>query len=124
MAELTPQRTVKAVLNALHSGSADAVVQTLGTPGGNYFCRRWSSGLQELIQKDVNATNNNNSMVTFSVGFTKAPQIIVSVNEMQYYDMAWLAALTPRQITATHFLIVRKASQNTTLVFTAYGRWK
>lgn len=37
MAELTPQRTVKAVLNALHSGSADFVVQVLGTPGGDYF---------------------------------------------------------------------------------------
>lgn len=34
MAELAPQRTVKAVLNALHSGSADFVVQVLGTPGG------------------------------------------------------------------------------------------
>ena len=124
MAELTPQRTVKAVLNALHSGSADVVVQTFGTPGGNYFCRRWSSGLQELIQKDVNATNDNNSMVTFSVSFTKAPLVILSVNEMQYYDMAWLAALTPRQITTTNFLIVRNPSQNKTLVFTTYGRWK
>lgn len=124
MAELTPQRTVKAVLNALHSGSADFVVQVLGTPGGDYFCRRWNSGLQELMQKDVNATNNNNSTVTFSVGFTKAPRVILSVNEMQYYDMAWLAALTPRQITTTNFLIVRNMSQNKTLVFTAYGRWK
>lgn len=124
MAELTPQRTVKAVLNALHSGSADFVVQILGTPGGDYFCRRWNSGLQELMQKDVNATNNNNSTVTFSVGFTKAPRVILSVNEMQYYDTAWLAALTPRQITTTNFLIVRNMSQNKTLVFTAYGRWK
>lgn len=124
MAELTPQETVKAVLDALHSGSADAVVQTLGTPGGDYFCRRWSSGLQELIQKDVNATNNNNSTVTFSVGFTEAPRAILSVNEMQYYDTAWLAALTPRRITTTNFLIVRNPSQNKTLVFTAYGRWK
>lgn len=124
MAELTPQRTVKAVLNALHSGSADFVVQVLGTPGGDYFCRRWNSGLQELIQKDVNATSNENSTVTFSVGFTEAPRVILSINEMQYYDTAWLAALTPRQITTTNFLIVRNQFQNKTLVFTAYGRWK
>lgn len=32
MAELTPQRTVKAVLDALHNSSADFVVQILGTP--------------------------------------------------------------------------------------------
>lgn len=124
MAELTPQETVKAVLEALHRGPADAVVQTLGTPGGNYFCRRWSSGLQELIQKDVNATNDGDSMVTFSVGFTEAPRVILSVNDMQYYDTAWLAASTPRQITTTNFLIVRNPAQNTILVFTAYGRWK
>lgn len=124
MAELTPQRTVKAVLNALHSGSADFVVQVLGTPGGDYFCRRWNSGLQELIQKDVNATSNKNSTVTFSVGFTEAPRVILSINEMQYYDTAWLAVLTPRQITTTNFLIVRNQFQNKTLVFTAYGRWK
>ena len=124
MAELTPQETVKAVLDALHSDSADAVVQTLGTPGGNYFCRRWSSGLQELIQKDVNDTYDNDSRVTFSVGFTEAPQVILSVNDMQYYDRAWLAALTPRQITTTNFLIVRNSAQNKILVFTAYGRWK
>lgn len=124
MAELTPQRTVKAVLNALHSGSADFVVQVLGTPGGDYFCRRWNSGLQELIQKDVNATNNRNSTVTFSVGFTEAPRVILSINEMQHYDTAWLAVLTPRQITTTNFLIVRNQLQNKTLVFTAYGRWK
>lgn len=124
MAELTPQETVKAVLDSLHSSSADFVVQILGTPDGDYFCRRWNSGLQELIQKDVNATNNNNCTVTFSVEFTKAPQVILSVNETQYYDTAWLAALVPRRITTTNFLIVRNSSQNKTLVFTAYGRWK
>lgn len=124
MAALTPQETVKAVLDALHSSSADFVVQILGTPGGDYFCRRWDSGLQELTQKDVNATSNNSSTVTFSVGFTKAPRVILSANNAQYNDLAWLSALTPRQITTTNFLIVRNASQNTTLVFTAYGRWK
>lgn len=124
MAELTPQRAVKAVLNALHSGSADFVVQVLGTPGGDYFCRRWNSGLQELMQKDVNDANTEYCTVTFSVGFTKAPRVILSANEEQYYDTAWLAALTPRQITTTNFLIVRNPSQNKTLVFTAYGRWK
>lgn len=124
MTKLTPQETVKAVLDALHNSSADFVVQILGTPGGDYFCRRWNSGLQELMQKDVNATDNHNSTVTFSVGFTEAPRVILSANEEQYYDMAWLAALTPRQITTTNFLIVRNPSQNKTLVFTAYGRWK
>lgn len=124
MTKLTPQETVKAVLDALHNSSADFVVQILGTPGGDYFCRRWNSGLQELMQKDVNATNNRNSTVTFSVGFTEAPRVILSANEEQYYDMAWLAILTPRQITTTNFLIVRNPSQNKTLVFTAYGRWK
>lgn len=124
MAELTPQETVKAVLDALHSSSADFAVQILGTPGGDYFCRRWNSGLQELMQKDVNATSNNNSTVTFSVGFTEAPRVILSVNEEQYYGTAWLATLTPRQITTTNFLIVRNSSLNKTLVFTAYGRWK
>lgn len=124
MTKLTPQETVKAVLDALHNSSADFVVQILGTPGGDYFCRRWNSGLQELMQKDVNATDNYNSTVTFSVGFTEAPRVILSANEEQYYDTAWLAALTPRQITTTNFLIVRNPSQNKTLVFTAYGRWK
>lgn len=124
MAELTPQRTVKAVLNALHSGSADFVVQVLGTPGGDYFCRRWNSGLQELMQKDFNDADNTNSIVTFSVGFTEAPRVILSVNDVQYNETAWLSTLTPRQITTTNFLIVRNPSQNKTLVFTAYGRWK
>lgn len=124
MTKLTPQETVKAVLDALHNSSADFVVQILGTPGGDYFCRRWNSELQELMQKDVNATSNHNSTVTFLVGFTEAPRVILSANEEQYYDTAWLAALTPRQITTTNFLIVRNSSQNKTLVFTAYGRWK
>lgn len=122
MTKLASQETVKAVLDALYNRSADFVVQILGTPGGDYFCRRWNSGLQELMQRDFKAANENDSLVTFSVGFTEAPRVILSINEEQFYDQAWLAALTPRQITTTNFLIVRNASQNKTLVFTAYGR--
>lgn len=80
MAELTPQELVKAVLDSLHSSSADFVVQILGTPGGDYFCRRWNSGLQELMQKDTNSNAGNNATVTFSVGFAEAPHVILSPN--------------------------------------------
>lgn len=123
MAELTPQRTVKAVLNALHSGSADFVVQVLGTPGGDYFCRRWNSGLQELMQKDVNDADTEYCTVTFSVGFTKAPHVVLSINESSG-KTGWLTVIAPRQITTTNFLISRNSTLNKTLVFTAYGRWK
>ena len=59
----------------MHSGSADFVVQVLGTPDGDYFCRRWNSGLQELMQKDVNGADTEYCTVTFSVGFTTAPHL-------------------------------------------------
>lgn len=125
MAELTPQETVKAVLDALHSSSADAVVQILGTPGGDYFCRRWSSGLQELIQKDVKDTSVNNYTVTFSVGFTEAPHVILSPNNTKYQENGfWLSSLVPRDITTTSFITDRNVNQTKTIVFTAYGRWK
>lgn len=125
MAELTPQETVKAVLNALHSSSADFVVQILGTPGGDYFCRRWNSGLQELTQKNVNAASINNYTVTFSVGFTEAPHVILSPNNTKYQENGfWLSSLVPRDITATSFITDRNVNQTKTIVFTAYGRWK
>lgn len=125
MAELTPQETVKAVLNALHSSSADFVVQILGTPGGDYFCRRWNSGLQELTQKDTNATSGNNTTVTFSVGFTAAPHVILSPNNTNYQKNGfWLSSLVPRDILATSFITDRNVNQTKTIVFTAYGRWK
>lgn len=123
MAELTPQRTVKAVLNALHSSSADFVVEILGTPGGNYFCRRWNSGLQEPTQKDVNATDTEYCTVTFAAWFTEAPHVLLSINESSG-KTGWLTVIAPRQITATNFLISRNSGLNKTLVFTAYGRWK
>lgn len=124
MAELTPQKTVKAVLNALHSGSAGFVVQVLGTPGGDYFCRRWNSGLQELTQKDINAMNNGICATTFSVGFTEGPHVTLPINGSPYDAPSWLSVLVPRQITTTNFLISRNSTLNKTLVFTAYGRWK
>lgn len=125
MAELTPQETVKAVLDALHSSSADFVVQILGTPGGDYFCRRWNSGLQELTQKDVKAASANNYTVTFSVGFAEAPHVILSPNNTKYQESGfWLSSLVPRDITATSFITDRNVNQTKTIVFTAYGRWK
>lgn len=123
MAELTPQETVKAVLDALHNSSADFVVQILGTPDGDYFCRRWNSGLQELTQKDVNGADTEYCTVTFSVGFTTAPHIVLSINDSSG-KTGWLTVIAPRQITTTNFVISRNSALNKTLVFTAYGRWK
>lgn len=123
MTKLTPQETVKAVLDALHNSSADFVVQILGTPGGDYFCRRWNSGLQELMQKDVNGADTEYCTVTFSVGLTEAPHVVLSINDSSG-KTGWLTVIAPRQITTTNFLISRNSTLNKTLVFTAYGRWK
>lgn len=77
------------------------------------------------MQKDVNGASANTeySTVTFSVGFTKAPHVVLSINESNG-KATWLAFITPRQITTTNFLISRNSTLNKTLVFTAYGRWK
>lgn len=123
MAELTPQETVKAVLDALHSSSADFVVQILGTPGGSFFCRRWNSGLQELIQRDI-ATRKSAVMTAFSVPFLEAPKVVLTPNDSQYNDPGWFSALCPWDITTTHFLLERNKDQNMTIAFIAIGGWK
>lgn len=87
------------------------------------FCRRWNSGLQELMQKDVNDANTEYCTVTFSVGFTKAPHVVLSINDSSG-KTGWLTVIAPRQITTTNFLISRNSTLNKTLVFTAYGRGK
>lgn len=124
MAALTPQETVKAVLDALHSSSADFVVQILGTPGGDYFCRRWDSGLQELIQRDIATQVGIDVRTTFGVEFLEAPNVVLTPNNSQYNDTGLFAALTPREITTTSFLLARNKKQNLTIVFIATGRWK
>lgn len=123
MTGLTPQETVKAVLDALHSSSAGFVVQIFGTPGGDYFCRRWNSGLQELIQRDIVA-NNGVATTAFSVPFLEAPKVVLTPNNSQYSDFGWLSALNPWDITTTRFLLERNKAQNRTIAFIAIGRWK
>lgn len=124
MAALTPQETVKAVLDALHSSSADFVVQILGTPGGDYFCRRWNSGLQEPIQRDIATQGGNAVRTTFGVEFLEAPKVVLTPNNILYNNPGWFSAPTPREITTTSFLLVRNTQQNLTIVFIATGRWK
>lgn len=124
MAALTPQETVKAVLDALHSSSADFVVQILGTPGGDYFCRRWNSGLQELIQRDIATQGGDAVRTTFGVEFLEAPNVVLTPNDSQYNGTGWFSALTPREITTTSFQLVRDKKLNMTIVFIATGRWK
>lgn len=123
MAKLTPQETVKAVLDALHSRSADFVVETSGAPNGSFFCRRWNSGLQELMQRDTD-TRNGTIVTTFSIPFLAAPRIVLTPNDNQYNDMGWFSALSPWGITATRFLLERNTEQNRTIAFIAIGRWK
>lgn len=123
MAELTPQETVKAVLDALHSSSADFVVEISGAPNGSFFCRRWNSGLQELIQRDTD-TRNSTVVTTFSIPFLAAPRVVLTPNNSQYNDMGWFSALNPWGITSTRFLLERNKDQNMTIAFIAIGRWK
>lgn len=75
------------------------------------------------MQKDVNGADTEYCTVTFSVGFTTAPHVVLSINDSSG-KTSWLTVIAPRQITTTNFLISRNSSLNKTLVFTAYGRWK
>lgn len=123
MAKLTPQETVKAVLDALHSSSADFVVETSGAPNASFFCRRWDSGLQELIQRDID-DRNATVVTTFSIPFLAAPRVVLTPNNSQYNTTGWFSALNPWGITATRFQLERNKDQNMTIVFIAIGRWK
>ena len=123
MTKLTPQETVKAVLDALHSSSNDFVVETSGAPNAGFFCRRWDSGLQELIQRDIDASNST-VVTTFSIPFLAAPKVVLTPNNSQYNGTGRFSALNPWGITATCFQLERNKDQNMTIVFIAIGRWK
>lgn len=123
MAKLTPQETVNAVLNALRSSSNDFVVEISGAPDAGFFCRRWASGLQELMQSDTDPSNGT-VVTTFSIPFLAAPMVVLTPNNSPYHDFGWLSALSPWDITTTGFQLVRNRDQNKTIVFIAIGRWK
>ena len=118
---LTPKEIVGAVLAAL---GVDYIVETLGTPGGDYFCRRWNSGLQELFQKQTFSDLDETHTVTLAKEFSEPPLIFLTHNKGLCKQAAWASCFQADQITNTGFTLTVNTTVSSVLAIHAVGRWK
>ena len=117
----TPKEIVGAVLAAL---GVDYIVETLGTPDGDYFCRRWNSGLQELFQKQTFFGVDKILTVTLAKNFSKPPFIFLTSNKGLNDGNSWSSCFQADQISNTGFNIRVNTKVYSVLAIHAVGRWK